>query len=309
MKIRKGFKEHYLLAYNIPYFNKNKTIGINTNLQFFRRKKTHYKTDSNILKYFESDNISSIDYDLNTQIIYRKNIHQIHKLKFSYLQSNIADSIAILNPNYLGNGNTKTSLLNLTYNFEYEKRDYIIYPLHGSALNLGLKKYFSSSSTNHLEAYLKLEKYVSPINRVYLGSSFKAKYSTEGNQPYFIQKALGFDDYIRGYEYYVIDGQSFWLSKTALKFSLVEKTNFNIPYVKMKQFNKSHYSIYLGIFSDLGYVVNNQNLHNSNLNNSVLWGKGIAMDYVTYYDKLLRIEYSFNHLGEKGVFLHFSSPF
>ncbi len=26
IKIRKGFKEHYLLAYEVPYFNKNKTI-------------------------------------------------------------------------------------------------------------------------------------------------------------------------------------------------------------------------------------------------------------------------------------------
>jgi hypothetical protein len=30
---------------------------------------------------------------------------------------------------------------------------------------------------------------------------------------------------------------------------------------------------------------------------------------LTYYDKLLRIEYSINHLGEKGVFLHISNPF
>ena len=29
-KIRRGFKEHYLFSYQIPYFNKNKTIGINS---------------------------------------------------------------------------------------------------------------------------------------------------------------------------------------------------------------------------------------------------------------------------------------
>ena len=75
----------------------------------------------------------------------------------------------------------------------------------------------------------------------------------------------------------------------------------------MKQFKKSHYSLYLGVFSDLGYVLNEQ--PENTLNNSLLWGKGIALDYVTYYDKLLRIEYSINGLGEKGVFLHFSSPF
>ena len=40
LKIRKGFKEHYLLVYNVPYFNKNKTIGINTALGVFKRKKS-----------------------------------------------------------------------------------------------------------------------------------------------------------------------------------------------------------------------------------------------------------------------------
>jgi len=107
----------------------------------------------------------------------------------------------------------------------------------------------------------------------------------------------------------VIDGQDFWLSKTAFKYALIEKTTFNIPYVKMKQFNKAHYSLYLGVFSDIGYVIDKQTYKENSLSNSLLWGNGISIDYVTYYDKLLRIEFSVNHLGEKGVFLHFSNPF
>ena len=306
LKIRKGFKEQYLLAYEVPYFNKNKTIGINTNLQFFRRKKTHYATKNNSLQYFENDNYSSIDYDLNTEIVYRNNIHQKHKIKFTYLKSTVSDSITILNPNYLGDSNTTADLFNISYQLEHEKRDYSIYPLHGYALSFEIKKYFSSD-VHHFELLTKSEKHIEPFKRFYIGSSFKTKYSPKGNQPYFIQKALGYEDYVRGYEYYVVDGQSYGLSKTAIKYALIEKTDFEIPYVKMKQFKKSHYSLYLGVFSDLGYVLKEQ--PENTLNNSLLWGKGIALDYVTYYDKLLRIEYSINALGEKGVFLHFSSPF
>ena len=77
----------------------------------------------------------------------------------------------------------------------------------------------------------------------------------------------------------------------------------------MKQFNKSHYSLYLGLFSDMGRVIDSQTYQNNNLSNQFLLGNGISIDYVTYYDKLLRIEFSINHLGEKGVFLHFSNPF
>ena len=59
----------------------------------------------------------------------------------------------------------------------------------------------------------------------------------------------------------------------------------------------------------MGYVVNNQNINTNLLPNSFLWSQGISIDYLTYYDKLLRIEFSINHLGEKGLFLHFSNPF
>ena len=94
-----------------------------------------------------------------------------------------------------------------------------------------------------------------------------------------------------------------------MKWEIIKNKEFDINFVKMKQFNKSYYSLYLSIFSDLGYAKNHQNHNDNPLANILLWGKGISIDYLTYYDKLLRIEYSINHLGEKGVFLHLSNPF
>jgi len=34
-------------------------------------------------------------------------------------------------------------------------------------------------------------------------------------------------------------------------------------------------------------------------------GFGAGIDFVTYYDKVLRVEYSINRMGEKGLFIHF----
>ena len=42
IKYRKGFKEHYLFRYEIPYFNKDKTIGFTAFAQQFKRKKSFY---------------------------------------------------------------------------------------------------------------------------------------------------------------------------------------------------------------------------------------------------------------------------
>ncbi|MEC9209619.1 MAG: POTRA domain-containing protein [Bacteroidota bacterium] len=310
-KIRKGFKEHYLFSYQIPYFNKNKTIGINTNLQLFRRKKSFYKTKNDALLYYtNNDEFTTKDYEFNTELLYRKGVHKTHNLRFHYFFSDVDTAIINKNSNYLYNGSNSGSYAKLTYQFVNEKRDYIEYPLHGHFLHFEGSKYLEGTSpVNHLEIIGKAEKHIELKDRLFLGSSFKWKWSSSGYQPYFIQRGFGFDDYVRGYEYYIIDGQDFWLSKTILKYALIEKTSFDIPYVKMKQFNKSHYSLYLGLFSDIGYVIDNQTHQDNTLSNLLLRGNGISLDYVTYYDKLLRIEFSINHLGEKGVFLHFSNPF
>ncbi|MEC7646397.1 MAG: POTRA domain-containing protein [Bacteroidota bacterium] len=312
LKIRKGFKEHYLCSYQIPYFNKRKTIGINTNLQLFRRKKSFYKTENNILLYHTNNNtFTTKDYEFNTELLYRKGVQKSHNLRWHYFFSDVDPIIINKNPNYLNNGsNYSGSYTKLTYQFENENRDYIEYPLHGHYLKFESSKYFKvTSPVKHIEIIAKAEKHIEIKHRLFLGSSFKGKWSSSGYQPYFAQEGFGFDDYVRGYEYYVIDGQDFWLSKTILKYAIVEKTKFDIPYVKMKQFKKAHYSLYLGFFSDLGYVIDTQTNQENALSNSLLWGNGISLDYVTYYDKLLRIEFAINHLGEKGVFLHFSNPF
>jgi len=311
LKIRRGFKEHYLISYQLPFINRSKTLGLNTDLQMFRRKKTFYKTENDSLFYFTNNaNFTSKDYELSAEIVFRKNTNQTHRLKIQHLITEIDSTITIMNPNYLNNNNVSGDYTKFSYLFTNETRDYIEYPLSGHLFEIeAIKNFKGTSPVNHLEIVGKVEKHIELKNRFFLGSSFKSKWSSDGYQPYFAQEGFGFDDYVRGYEYYVIDGQDFWLSKTVLKYALIQKTNFKIPYVKMKQFNKSHYSLYLGLFSDMGYVVDNQNSTQNNLSNQLLWGNGISIDYVTYYDKLLRIEFSINHLGEKGVFLHFSNPF
>ena len=242
--------------------------------------------------------------------MYRKNTRHKHKLRLNYLQSNIADAIKSYNRDYLKNEKLKGDYFQINYQYANEQRDYVHYPLHGHYLHFQLKKNFEGSSpVNHFELIGKVEKHMEISNRLFIGSSFKAKVSSDDYQPYFAQKGLGFDDYVRTYEYYVVDGQHYWLSKTAIKYELIGKTNFDIPYLKMSQFKKAHYSLYLSVFSDLGYVIDKQNNENNDLTNQLLFGRGISLDYVTYYDKMLRIEFGINRLGEKGIFLHFTNPF
>ena len=86
LKIRRGFKEHYLISYKLPFINRSKTLGLNTDLQMFRRKKTFYKTENDSLFYFTNNaNFTSKDYELSAEIVFRKNTNQTHRLKIQHL--------------------------------------------------------------------------------------------------------------------------------------------------------------------------------------------------------------------------------
>ncbi len=318
IKFRRGFKEHYLFRYEAPYINNKKTLGINSYIEIFRRKKTYFKTENNHLVYFEdttNNSYTSRELLLNLELLYKSSIKTKHKLKFNFHQSIVNAAITFLNSNYLTEDGTQYpdsigSFYKVSYQFIYENRDNNVYPLEGDYLNFEIGKNFSlKSSINHIEFNSHLEKHIKLSKDLYIGTSFSSRITTMHFPAYFSSQALGFDDYVRGYEFYVIDGRNYYLSKTAIKYALIKKRDLNIPYIKKKQFSKSHFSVYATIFSDLGYTKNNENHFENSLANSMLWGRGLSIDYVTYYDKMLRIEFSINGLGEKGVFLHFSSPF
>lgn len=313
IKFRKGFKEHYMLRYEAPYLNKLESFGLNTQIELFRRKKTYYRTVDNQLLYFENDENTYTSNELlfEFEIVYNKNFNTKHQLNFDYHNVKIDEEISALNPNYLLSGRAIKSTADfykISYQFIREKRDNNIYPTKGYYVDFEIGKNIGSL-INHFQFNYHFEKHFTLADNFLIGSSLRSRITNSKQQAYFSAQTLGFDDYVRGYEFYVVDGEDFYLSKTALKYAIIKNKKYDLPYLKMKQFKKSHFSLYATLFSDIGYAKNNTDYINNSLANSILWGRGFSIDYVTYYDKLLRIEFSINELGEKGVFLHFSNPF
>jgi len=95
------------------------------------------------------------------------------------------------------------------------------------------------------------------------------------------------------------------LLKNNLKFVLVPTRVQNFNFIPSEKFSKLYWALYLNIFADVAYVSDTrQNVYNP-LANDVILGYGIGLDLVTYYDFVIRLEYSFNKMGESGFFIHF----
>jgi hypothetical protein len=46
----------------------------------------------------------------------------------------------------------------------------------------------------------------------------------------------------------------------------------------------------------------------NDLQNSLLVGYGAGFDFTTYYDVVVRLEFSMNGMGIPGIYLHFMAP-
>ena len=93
--------------------------------------------------------------------------------------------------------------------------------------------------------------------------------------------------------------------KNNFKFELIPTRVLNFNFIPTEKFSKLYYAFYLNLYADMGYSIDNRDITTNPLANQYLMGYGIGLDFVTYYDFVVRFEYSFNILGESGFFIHF----
>lgn len=78
-------------------------------------------------------------------------------------------------------------------------------------------------------------------------------------------------------------------------------------YMIFKSYRDLSFRVYLTGNVDVGYVNDRFYFAHNDFVNRWVYGGGLGLDFVFYYNKLVRIEYSINHTGEKGIYLHFDA--
>ncbi|MDD3877113.1 MAG: POTRA domain-containing protein [Bacteroidales bacterium] len=313
---RRGFEETYSVSYDVPYFNKAQTFGMAFSFGYARNKEVAFQVNNNKIDYFRvNDFYIRENLQATIQLNYRKNYQQNHALWVSYNSQTFADTLIRQNDFFSKNGMKNNQYFTVNYFYKNDKRDVEAYPLNGNYFDLDINKYglgiLKNEAANVFFIRMTFRKYLNLYKRFYYAFGNKIKFSNYDYQPFFLKKGLGYNnDYVRGYDYYVIDGISYWVFKNNLKFQLIQPRVFKINFIKSEKFNMIHFASYLNLFFDCGYAQDYKKTYNplNNLSNSFLYGYGAGFDLVTYYDKVLRIEYAINKLGEHGFFINFVAP-
>ncbi|XZF13479.1 hypothetical protein ACTHGU_16960 [Chitinophagaceae bacterium MMS25-I14] len=304
--VQLGYTQKFSLDYFRPYVDKKQKHGFGFSFSVAHSQEMAYNTDSNKL-LFAKDRDRFIFRQIDAAVIYtiRPGYASRHLFQLSYNDDQVADTIARLNPEYYANGSRNMRSIAFSYRYDLNHVDNWNYPLRGSKL-VSYTSLITGLEGMKFQAYSTLEAafFRNPWPKWFVSYVFRGRLTLPYDQPYSFRTALGTrTDYVRGYEYYVIDGSQYGLFRFNFKRELINKTFKKLPFRYLPTFPVR---IYPKILADIGYVANRYP-GNSFLNNRLLYSYGVGLDIVTAYDFKLRIEYVWNHLGQNGLFLHFNS--
>ena len=314
-----GYSKNISFSYTAPYSNKALTEGFNIGAGFTQKRELAYKTDyKDSLLFYPSDSATKAKADfvykswyVSASYIIRRGLFKKHIFSIGYTYQKISDSVIQpkYNPNYFNDPVNSKAFIDLAYTFQYSNVNNVSYALKGRSgfINVLKRGLGFTGGINLLAVEAGLNQYFDMGRNWYSSIQLNGKIKLPFDQAYINQRGLGYgDNYLRGLEYYVIDGVATALAKSTLKKKII---SFNIPFPFFpKLLTKLPFTFYAKTFADVGYVYNRKSM-DTYLNNRFLYTGGFGIDILTLYDINLRFEYSFNQLKENGLFLHNQSGF
>ncbi len=310
LNLMAGYTQKVGFEYYFPFINKAKTIGLGLGGDWMANKEIWYITRFDKVQFFRlDDRFAHQRWEANARLVHRPRFYSTHTLGVKIGAGQIADTVLSkeLNPMFFSSGSARQQYVGTFYRFVKNKVDYINYPTVGFINELQAEFHLLDGGKSPSVGIIKVNhrRYAEPAKGVFMVGGLFAGANLSPTLPYHLSRALGYRDFVRGFEYYVIDGRFYALFKGNLKFRLFPEITTNLPIINHSKFKKIPLNAYFGPFFDLGYVNGKRELENNELPNTPLFGTGLGLDITSYYDRVMRIEYSYNSLRQFGWFVHF----
>ncbi|MCK5372274.1 MAG: BamA/TamA family outer membrane protein, partial [Cyclobacteriaceae bacterium] len=182
-----GYTKLFRLSYLFPYIDKKQKLGLSFYGGYATNKNIAYKTMAHRQQFLDSEDVLRERWNGGVSLRFRPDFYSSHSFGVHYSSVNIADSVIEYNPNYFCDGSNHQSYFALSYDFTWDFRDFVSYPLSGAYLKIradkiGLGIY---DDVNILSANVRYSRYFDLGNSFYFGSNITAHVSTPSEQPYY----------------------------------------------------------------------------------------------------------------------------
>jgi hypothetical protein len=298
-------------GYRIPWIGHGRKTGITFGAGYQNSYSVEYASVENERQMlYKSNSLQSATFF--TKLTSRPGLYNYGTIKFSGEWVSISDSLFTLEPNYLAKNKQSNFYARLYADYAYDSRNSKSYPLNGYYLSVFLDKVglgMFSKDVDYFFYGVDMHFYQKINQKWYVAEMVKLQQCSGENLPYYYEVNMTYKkNFIRGYDLFTLKGDQMYFFRSNIKYELVKP---NVKKAKEGQednkFKNLQYAFYLNAFADAGYVVNNFT-ENNPYNNDMLYSWGLGLDFVTYYDMVLRFEYAFTSVRTNGFFISFGMP-
>lgn len=299
------------LGYYIPWIGKGEKIGLRIGVIYENLYTIEYGSVENKRQMIYEEN-SQQDIRMSATFTLRPGLYNYGTIKLYGQWIQISDSVLKLDSNFLAGKKKSNISMSLYADYYYDSRNSHSYPLNGNLLRAFVDKLGLGLVNHEVDLFyygIDFHFYQTLSRKFFMAEMVKAVNAAGQNYPYYYQQDMPHkNDFIRGYDLYTIRGDQMYYFRSNAKYELikpnVKKTK---PGEEKSKFKNVQYAFYLNVFADCGYVVNKFTQDNP-LSNKMLYSWGAGIDFVSYYDLVLRLEYAFTSTWHQGLFIGFGMP-
>ena len=305
-----GFNRKYELFYEAPGLGHYRRLGLGVGASYFQSHTLDYITLADRLVPFRADDGFPIQrFYVTGGLRFRHTVQFLTAINVSYHREQISDSVNHYNPTYYL-GRTQREYFDLNLTSTRNQRNTFAYPLTGRYIQVALthRVFLNGTTPSTTTLHLNYTRYLALGREFYYSVGFSGQARLTRQLAYADSRALGYDDLVRGYDQYVIDGRHYALVQQGLSYPLLRPQPIRLQSIDNPKVNTIPLALYLNIFADAGYVSAPNTLPPNRLPNQFLSAVGLGLHLVTYYDRVFTAEYTLNGLGQTGYFFRAEFP-
>jgi len=306
------------LGYYIPWIGHGQKAGLRVGAIYRNSTVVEYGSLENERQIiFEEGSLKQVDF--LTTLTLRPGLYNYGKIRITASNHQISDHIYNLTQNdslacFLPEGKDHVSFVNLCIEYAYDSRDNRAYPLQGNYLKGFVDKRGMGILAHDVDYFyygIDMHFYQQLSGRWYTAELLKLANSSSENIPYhFKQNLTGSEDFIRGYDYFALRGDQMYYFRSNLKYNVIKPGMMPARKEKHKdsKFRNLPYAFYINLIADVAYLTEDTYAVFNPYNNRMLYTWGIGLDFISYYDLVLRFEYAFTSIGTRGFYFGFGMP-
>lgn len=303
-----GYHRRVGLEYRVPWFDKNSNYGLELMTYYDNQGEVWHRTEYDKLVFFKNGKKNLIGQRYADLKLVRRHSKSLWLgLQLGYNRT-VIDSLVLTQYSpveFLMNNSVRQERIFAGFEYEKDGRDnkYLAMKGYYSYAFLGYSHYLGTAE-GYGKLELKQQRFMQMTDKLYSAVSVFGRYHTRDDLPYQERRMLGYEETVRGFENYVIDGKAAFHTSASLRYHLIHATN-GVPLPARFSLDFIPVNVYIATFIDGGYVATNRLIPENKLPNQVLSSAGFSLQTLFYNDKVLRFDLSLNNLGESGVYIHF----